>query len=82
METDTKQKIKTCDYCEEIWEEGYFCPICSGLQDIEIEGFHPVLFYDGCGPDYVYESRTETMLMSVCRNCCPGHNSGIPNALV
>ncbi len=71
-------EMKTCDYCEETWEDDFFCPTCSGLQEIETEGCFPDLFYDGCGPDYVYEVRTETMLMSVCGNCCPGHKQ-MPN---
>lgn len=64
---------KTCDCCKEIWEENFFCPIWSGLQNIDVEGFHPVLNYDYTGSEYIYENRVETVLMSVCFNCCPGH---------
>lgn len=65
--------MKTCDACEETWEDEFFCPKCSeGSRLIEEEV--PNLMWSGWPPGG--ETITEEVDCpngDICLNCCICH---------
>lgn len=63
--------MKTCDACEETWEDSFFCAECSGEMHLETVE-RPVLMWDGYGPD-TKEVEEFVPNGNICLNCCTYH---------
>ena len=66
------KKTKTCDACEEEWEESFFCEKCSrGGRHEEVEA--PNMFWDGYPGEECVMEEEWIPNGDICLNCCTCH---------
>ena len=65
--------MKTCDACDEQWDDAFFCPVCSKGVHLEEEEV-PDIMWD-CDPRTPETIIKEVWVRNgdICLNCCPGH---------
>lgn len=61
--------MKTCDACEETWEDSFFCKKCSSGGRTEIVE-KPNLMWDGDPKDEIVFGEEYIPNGNVCLNCC------------